>query len=328
MIFPPTPENKRKSASEKNKFSKKKKNRMTNAGDEDLLSDHRTYETIEELRTRLMQNYVEAKQQREKYLNLKEKKTKEEMEEKSLNGKRNKMQSKTVFKNYKKYSLNKGSRKEPNDLSVGKKGPSIAINGPLNSSDPGSFDNELASALKKRKESLSDMSKKALTDRNNFSPTENHKNSTEESVNGLSITRNYSTPLLGTTETKFSHNNSSREDDLNLNIKGTEIDYSDINLNHSHSSSIISSDSKSSLANSTDSTRTSPGPEEALKRKNSSKRRKKSTDKRAGSIKRKNSNRAKSSSLSPSTNDISLLNKENAVDEPKDKVIFSLGPSI
>ena len=328
MIFPPTPENERKSASDKNKFSKKKKKRMTNAGDEDLLSDHRTYETIEELRTRLMQNYVEAKQQREKYLNLKEKKTKEEMEEKSLNGKRNKMQSKTVFKNYKKYSLNKGSRKEPNDLSVGKKGPSIAINGPLNSSDPGSFDNELASALKKRKESLSDMSKKALTDRNNFSPTENHKNSTEESVNGLSITRNYSTPLLGTTKTKFSHNNSSREDDLNLNIKGTEIKYSDINLNHSYSSSIISSDSKSSLAYSTDSTRTSPGPEEALKRKNSSKRRKKSTDKRAGSIKRKNSNRAKSSSLSPSTNDISLLNKENAVDEPKDKVIFSLGPLI
>ena len=67
MQFPSSPEMiQREMALNKKKKSKKK--RKGSEQDEEGNEDHRTFETIEQIRTRLTANYMEAKQQREKYL--------------------------------------------------------------------------------------------------------------------------------------------------------------------------------------------------------------------------------------------------------------------
>ena len=101
---------------------------------------HRTFETIEELRERLRKNYIEAKKQREKYLNLSPNKAKSE--DSSLNGYRSKTQKQPVFKNY----------KQKNDATPRVNGVVKFSNDPKN---PETFAAELSSALKKNNEKIS-----------------------------------------------------------------------------------------------------------------------------------------------------------------------------
>ena len=96
MEFPPTPVGERKLSPSPAKNGKNKKLKKMSSIDIDDNS-HRNYETIEQLRSRLKQNYNDAKRQREKYLNLSRKKE----SVKSLNGFRSKTQQQPVFKNYK-----------------------------------------------------------------------------------------------------------------------------------------------------------------------------------------------------------------------------------
>ena len=102
MEFPPTPVGERKLSPSPAKNKKKLKKLTSLDMDDSNNTSHRNYETIEQLRVRLKQNYNEAKRQREKYLNLSPSRKKEA--DKSLNGFRSKTQHQPVFKNYKQKS--------------------------------------------------------------------------------------------------------------------------------------------------------------------------------------------------------------------------------
>ena len=102
MEFPPTPVGERKLSPSPVKNKKKLKKLTSLDMDDSNNTSHRNYETIEQLRVRLKQNYNEAKRQREKYLNLSPSRKKEA--DKSLNGFRSKTQHQPVFKNYKQKS--------------------------------------------------------------------------------------------------------------------------------------------------------------------------------------------------------------------------------
>lgn len=106
MEFPPTPVGERKLSPSPAKNTKKKLKKMSSTDLDGVENNsHRNYETIEQLRGRLKQNYVEAKRQREKYLNLSPSRLKDAG--KSLNGHRSKTQQQPVFKNYKQKSEKK-----------------------------------------------------------------------------------------------------------------------------------------------------------------------------------------------------------------------------
>lgn len=98
MEFPETPVGERKLLPSPAKANQQKKIKRMSTIDQDENS-HRTYETIEELRSRLKQGYHEAKKQREKYLNLSPNKQNEN--DKCINGYRSKTRQQPVFKNYK-----------------------------------------------------------------------------------------------------------------------------------------------------------------------------------------------------------------------------------
>lgn len=89
MGFPPTPELEPKNNIPNTKKNKRKK-KLTVTGDEEV-DDIRTFETLDELRARLKANYIEAKEQREKYLNLKQEQSDEERRVKSVRGNRGKL---------------------------------------------------------------------------------------------------------------------------------------------------------------------------------------------------------------------------------------------
>lgn len=93
MEFPPTPEAEPKNKTNAGTKKTKKKKKLTITGEEQQgegegQEDLRTLETLDELKARLKANYLEAKKQREKYLNLSREQTSEEKRAKSLRGTR------------------------------------------------------------------------------------------------------------------------------------------------------------------------------------------------------------------------------------------------
>lgn len=125
MVFPVTPLGERKLIALQNKINdsnnndlnlifksnpKKSARRVNMATDEKNKPTHRSYETIDELRVRLMKNYKEAKKQREKYLNINKAKTNPDS---CINGYRSKPNQQPVFKNYKMKLGEDGNRLKP-----------------------------------------------------------------------------------------------------------------------------------------------------------------------------------------------------------------------
>lgn len=96
MEFPPTPVGERKLFASPKQHNQKK--RIMNL---DENSSHRTFETIEELRVRLIQSYSDTKRQREKYLNVSVATSRQLSEDKNINGYRSRTQQQPVFQNYK-----------------------------------------------------------------------------------------------------------------------------------------------------------------------------------------------------------------------------------
>ena len=101
MEFPPTPVGERKLFASP-KQQNQKNRRMNSISDLDENSTHRTFETIEELRVRLIQSYSDTKRQREKYLNITAATSKNLNKDKNINGYRSKTQQQPVFQNYKR----------------------------------------------------------------------------------------------------------------------------------------------------------------------------------------------------------------------------------
>jgi len=136
-LFPPTPQIERKiNEANAKALAKKKKKHMTNTGDERI--DQRHNYSVESLREKLKENYIEAKKQREKYLNLKSEGSKENDTEKSVNGLRRKAGEQTVRKNYKQSTKVVGpkpaikSQTSQNNTRVGNDGASYIIDAYVN----------------------------------------------------------------------------------------------------------------------------------------------------------------------------------------------------
>uniref|UniRef100_A0A7M6DQN1 Uncharacterized protein n=1 Tax=Clytia hemisphaerica TaxID=252671 RepID=A0A7M6DQN1_9CNID len=144
MEFPPTPIGERKLSPAPGKSHFSTKQLPKRMASQDLDDSHRSYETIEQLRARLKQNYLEAKRQREKYLNLSP--TRKKDSAKNLNGYRSKTQQQPVFKNYKQKSevqeRTNGVVKFDNQLSVN----GVRTNSPNDQST-----SELSQALSNKK---------------------------------------------------------------------------------------------------------------------------------------------------------------------------------